>query len=91
MDIIEKINAAPAGSACAEEIVRQLRLELHAHKGQWARLARISKGKLTYTWIKLFAAGEIDNPGVENALNLAKYLGVVIKAEPGPHFNRFGA
>ena len=90
MNMIEKINTAKPGKEQAEEIVRQARIELRNHSGQWARLARISDGDLTYAWIQQFANGNIDMPHVDTIMTLAKFLGVRFKAEAGEHYNRFG-
>jgi hypothetical protein len=89
MTNIENIRDAKAGLNRAEEIVRQTRIELNKNKGAWSRLARISGGELTYPWIKTFAKGDITEPGISKAMILAKFLGIVVTAEEGKHFNRF--
>lgn len=85
---IAKINEAKMGASRAAELVRQLRLELKRNKGQWARLSRMTDGRLTYVWIKMFAAGEIVEPGAERLFELAFYLGMNITVEGAHHFNR---
>jgi hypothetical protein len=75
-----------------DTIVRTVRAELNANKGQWRRLARLmkkSKSKLSYRWIVAFASGQIRDPSFTRLRHLASFLGIKLIVATGRHFNKF--
>ena len=88
-DPIKRINESQPGREQADEFVRQVRLELKKHSGQWKRLERVSGGELTHGWIVQFANAQIVTPHIDKLLMLAVFLGFRMKIESGPHYNRF--
>lgn len=73
-------------------IVRAVRAELNANKGQWRRLGRLmkkSKPKLSYRWIVAFSSGQIRDPSFTRLRHLASFLGIKIITAVGKHFNKF--
>lgn len=75
-----------------DTIVRSVRAELNANKGQWRRLARLlrkSKPRLSYRWIVAFASEQIHDPSFTRLRHLASFLGIKIIVAVGKHFNKF--
>jgi hypothetical protein len=69
--------------------VELVRKELNRNRGQWKRLSRLAHGKLSYRWIAAFADGNIKDPSFTRLKTLGSYLGILIRVEQGPHYNRF--
>lgn len=72
-----------------DEIVEGVRQELIRNKGDWPRLAAVSKGSITYRWIVAFSGGQIKDPQFTTLRRVASYLGMKIRVEPGAHYAKF--
>lgn len=87
-EIYDELNAAHPGNF-AHDLVKAIRKELVAQKGELTRLAGLSNGAFSHSWLIAFAAGRIKTPHVDKLVSLATFLGFRFKVEAGPHFNRF--
>lgn len=71
------------------DVVERFRTALNECKGNWARLSSLSKGKLTYKWLTMFAKGEIKDPSFRKLETLGKFIGMKVTITAGAHFMKF--
>lgn len=71
------------------DLVDMAREALNKCRGDWARLTKLTKNKLSYKWLQLFAKGEIKDPSTRKVLLLCKYIGIRVTISEGPHFLKF--
>lgn len=71
------------------DLVDHVRSELNKCKGEWTRLSKLTKRKLSYRWLVSFADGEIKDPGARKLILLGSYIGVKIVGVEGGHFCKF--
>lgn len=88
MSRFDKLNEAQP-AAFAGELIKSVREELRDNKGELSRLASISEGRFSHSWLIAFSSGKIKAPHSDMLLDLASYLGFRFKVEEGPHFNKF--
>lgn len=74
-------------SQAAKKLVEAMRKDLRKNKLALLRLSRISG--LPHRWLVAFTDGQIREPSFPRVCELGRYIGVVIRAHEGSHFNKF--
>ena len=85
---MENINKKQ-GSEFADALIKEVRKELNANKGDWKRIVKLSNGSIGYAWLSAIGTGRIRATRIDKISELAMFLGMRLQVAPGPHFNKF--